>query len=220
MESEKKRSANYTTAKESLLVLLVKKDKHIIENKKTDTTTITQKNDVWIKIEKEFNAESGQIYRNALVLKKKYENIKKRGEPEETFQFNTLDSNVMELLGDARIAGLPAQFGSDADMEKFEVIVEPEEEQSLEKPDEEFYYPMKDLQEANGNSNLHYQLGKRYPTDAQNPKIKKPCTGQEQNAIKKHVIITAWLSIDHGNNKIATSDLNAAALKNPFTREL
>ncbi|KAG5872846.1 hypothetical protein JTB14_017527 [Gonioctena quinquepunctata] len=61
----------------------------------------------------------------------------------------------MELLGDARIAGLPAQFGSDADMEKFEVIVEPDEEQSFEKPDEETHYPMKDLQEAKGNSNLH-----------------------------------------------------------------
>ncbi|KAG5871442.1 hypothetical protein JTB14_027447 [Gonioctena quinquepunctata] len=147
MESGKKRSANYTTAEESLLVLLVKKYKHIIENKKTDTTTMTQQNDVWIKIEKEFNGESGQIYRNALVLKKKYENIKERtkkkiadekcfrkvtgGGPDETFQFNTLDSNVMELLGDARIAGLPAQFGSDAD------------------------YPKKDLQEAKGNSNLH-----------------------------------------------------------------
>lgn len=78
MDSEKKRSANFSVKEETLLVSLVKKYKNILECKMSDTNTNQQKTSCWIKIEKEFNAVSGESFRSEKVLRKKYDNIKKR----------------------------------------------------------------------------------------------------------------------------------------------
>jgi hypothetical protein len=56
----------------------VRKYKNKIECKKSDTNTNKIKVQAWIDLSKEYNAISGDTYRNAKVLRSKYENLKKR----------------------------------------------------------------------------------------------------------------------------------------------
>lgn len=78
MDSGKQRSANFTYSEESLLISLVKKYRDTIENKKSDTGSNKLKHLCWVRIEKEFNGQNSGTFRNSQVLRKKYENIKKR----------------------------------------------------------------------------------------------------------------------------------------------
>ncbi|KAI4468021.1 hypothetical protein MML48_2g00001857 [Holotrichia oblita] len=74
-----KRAANFSAEEIDMLIDLIKKKKHIIESKETDRILWKEKDAAWKDVAKEFNAYSNSnIYRSALVLKKKYENIKKR----------------------------------------------------------------------------------------------------------------------------------------------
>lgn len=78
LEMETKRSANFNSREEAVLLCLIKKYKAIIENKKTDSNNNKGKIECWKKIEAEFNSESGTVYRDFQTLRKKYENIKKK----------------------------------------------------------------------------------------------------------------------------------------------
>jgi hypothetical protein len=74
--STNKRSTIFLPLKKHLLGLVFKfKDK--IENKKTDTDANQLKKDAWKAIEQEFNIVGFENYRSALILKRKYENLKK-----------------------------------------------------------------------------------------------------------------------------------------------
>lgn len=134
MNNEHKRTANFTDTEESLLLCLVKKYQHILESKKTDCITSKQKNQCWNNIEKDFNGQSGQTYRSSVVLKKKYENLKKRTKKkyadERCYQLGTgggplieskltnVDNEIMDIVGSTRIKGLPSSFGGDANLGK------------------------------------------------------------------------------------------------------
>lgn len=61
-----------------LLISLIKEHFTIIENKKTDSVSVTQKNEEWAKIETALNAQSNEYYRTAENLKCAWENLKKQ----------------------------------------------------------------------------------------------------------------------------------------------
>jgi len=76
MEKEK-RGANFTKTEIDLLIDIMLKYKHIIENKRTDATTWKDKNEAWEKISSEFNAASGNFPRSTKTIRSKYDTIKK-----------------------------------------------------------------------------------------------------------------------------------------------
>ncbi|CAH1109753.1 unnamed protein product [Psylliodes chrysocephalus] len=62
----------------SLLIQLVEKYKNIIENKKSDAISWKDKDEAWVKISQQFNANCPEnIHRKKESLKKTYENLKK-----------------------------------------------------------------------------------------------------------------------------------------------
>ncbi|VEN56608.1 unnamed protein product [Callosobruchus maculatus] len=127
--SGKKRSSNFSSREESLLVSLVKKYAHIIECKSSDTMTHQQKHECWEDVEREFNSNSGEVFRTKDVLRKKYDNIKKNvkkkysdekcysqgtgGGPPRKETFTNIENEIKEILG-TRIEGLPSEFDGDA----------------------------------------------------------------------------------------------------------
>ncbi|KAI4455788.1 hypothetical protein MML48_9g00001731 [Holotrichia oblita] len=127
-ESPSRRAANFTSEEIDLLIDLVKSKKDIIECKKTDRILWKDKDTAWENIATQFNLLSGQIYRSAIVLRKKYENIKKRtkqkfsdnrchvtgtgGGPSSHVIFTHVDEEVKDLLG-VRLEGLPSYCDSD-----------------------------------------------------------------------------------------------------------
>ncbi|KAK5650003.1 hypothetical protein RI129_001032 [Pyrocoelia pectoralis] len=131
--SSKKRSANFSAKEESLLVSLAKGYKGVLECKISDMKTHNEKSECWLKIEKQFNSVSGEVHRPADVLRKKYENIKKRlkkkfsdekcharmtgGGPPHDFKFTDVDNEVKEILG-KRVDGIPSEFDDDADTDR------------------------------------------------------------------------------------------------------
>ncbi|KAJ8932262.1 hypothetical protein NQ314_014800, partial [Rhamnusium bicolor] len=97
--------------------------------KLTDTRTHQGKTKCWDKIETEFNGASGEVFRPKDVLRKKYENIKKRvkrkyadhkcymqgtgGGPSQEITLTTIDSEIKEILG-SRVEGNQSEFDGDA----------------------------------------------------------------------------------------------------------
>lgn len=78
-ETEKKRSRapNCTYREKECLLSIISKYKNFVENKKTDAVSSKEKKDVWIKIWKEFNSSSPNLYnRNPESLKKFYDKLK------------------------------------------------------------------------------------------------------------------------------------------------
>ncbi|EFA06219.1 hypothetical protein TcasGA2_TC009068 [Tribolium castaneum] len=73
------RSVNFTLDEKVLLMTIIKdKYKDIVECKKTDSNTWTEKNAAWDEITEEFNAQSlSQTFRSKESLKKCYDNRKK-----------------------------------------------------------------------------------------------------------------------------------------------
>nr|CAH7737741.1 unnamed protein product [Callosobruchus chinensis] len=72
--TEVKRSANFTAKEEGVLLCLVRKYKAILENKKTDSNNNKKKLECWQAIEREFNNECGQVFRDLLKrnIKRKF----------------------------------------------------------------------------------------------------------------------------------------------------
>lgn len=67
----------FTTGETIILVDLVLKYKHILENKKTDGVSSKEKEKMWSILADEFNATSGCSPRSWLTLKTKFENLKR-----------------------------------------------------------------------------------------------------------------------------------------------
>lgn len=79
MESKQKRqrSANFTAAEKDLLLDLVVKYKHIVENKATNAVTVIEKSNGWQKVASEFNAVSNVQFRSPTILRNCWDNLKK-----------------------------------------------------------------------------------------------------------------------------------------------
>ncbi|RVE51976.1 hypothetical protein evm_003442 [Chilo suppressalis] len=74
---KRERSANFNSDERDLLVTLVQKYRNIIENKQSDGVTWKKKEFAWKQIEKDFNAQSGAIFRSSKTLRIKYECLKR-----------------------------------------------------------------------------------------------------------------------------------------------
>lgn len=73
----KKRGTNFSNTEKDLLLEIIIKYKHIIENKKTDAVTAKDKGKCWDEITRKFNSESS-TYRDSITLKNCWDNMKKR----------------------------------------------------------------------------------------------------------------------------------------------
>lgn len=78
MEKKSKRIANFTEAEKSILVDLVTAKKDILENKRTNTVSIKEKENCWEQLCNEYNGMAMNISRPTISLKNCWENIKKR----------------------------------------------------------------------------------------------------------------------------------------------
>ena len=125
---EKKRTANFMTEETGFFLELVKKYRHIIQCKQSDKILWSKKNHVWSEIATLFNANSGTVYRDAAVLKKKYDNVKKvtkkryadekcalhgtGGGPSMPSSITKIDEEVKALIG-MQVDGLDSVYDSD-----------------------------------------------------------------------------------------------------------
>lgn len=62
VDKKRKRSTNFTTEEISLLIKLAMNEKHILENKKTDSDTWKLKSETWEKIGSSFNSTLGKFF--------------------------------------------------------------------------------------------------------------------------------------------------------------
>uniref|UniRef100_A0A1Y1KNH9 Regulatory protein zeste n=1 Tax=Photinus pyralis TaxID=7054 RepID=A0A1Y1KNH9_PHOPY len=127
--NEKKvRAANFTAKEEAILTSLVKQYEHVLECKKTDAVTNQQKTEAWSNVAREFNVVNDS-HRSEAVLKKKFENLKKRvkkklsenktysmgtgGGPYKDTPLNDTEEGIKDILG-PRAEGFQSQFDGDA----------------------------------------------------------------------------------------------------------
>lgn len=129
-KSNKKRSTNFSSKEENILISLVKKFKDQIECKRSDTNTNKIKLNAWKRVTNEFNSISGENYRHLEVLRNKYDNLKKRskqkfadeksflkktgGGPSKDFYFDDTDKEIKEIIG-TQMTGLQSEFDDDHD---------------------------------------------------------------------------------------------------------
>lgn len=77
MNDKRKRELNFSQNEKQLLISIISKYANIIEDKKTDRTSIDMKNKAWKDIEIEFNCASADgVFRNSDRLKKFFNNKK------------------------------------------------------------------------------------------------------------------------------------------------
>lgn len=74
---EAKRAPNFTFDETEKLKTCVQKWSAVVECKKTNSLSKTQKIAGWKKIEEDFNSDNAATFRSWAVLKKKWENLKK-----------------------------------------------------------------------------------------------------------------------------------------------
>lgn len=77
MESGK-RSKNFTEREKMLLIEIAKEYVSIIDNKKTDMSTVEKKKRAWLALTKQYNAFSDTGPRTEKQLHALYDNLKKR----------------------------------------------------------------------------------------------------------------------------------------------
>lgn len=77
MSKQKSSSKHYTTLEKKILIEILKKYSNVIENKKTDSTTLKEKDKTWNIITEEYNSSSNvteevkycfEIYNNIIFL--------------------------------------------------------------------------------------------------------------------------------------------------------
>lgn len=84
--NKRERNVNFSCEETALLLKLVNDNIHIVENKKSDAATWTQKENCWKSIEASFNLASSVRYRSAKSLKMKYEAYKRDLKKKTKFQ--------------------------------------------------------------------------------------------------------------------------------------
>ncbi|KAK5644375.1 hypothetical protein RI129_005675 [Pyrocoelia pectoralis] len=98
-QQKRKRAPNFTPDEQLLCLNIIKKYKSIIENKKTNSVTLKEKEETWNKISTEYNSCSPVgLLRTADNLKKLYENKKK-----ETRKYAANEKREILLTGGGKI---------------------------------------------------------------------------------------------------------------------
>lgn len=126
---KKKRSPNYTIREKEVLLSIVSNFKNIIENKKTDAVSVTEKNRAWFSMTQKFNAMSpNNVFRPTESLKKYYDNLKedlrKRAGEERKSLYKTgggpptpktplEDDILLDIVNKKTIYGVDNQFDCD-----------------------------------------------------------------------------------------------------------
>lgn len=136
--TKNQRVPNFTNSEKGYLMqIIANKFASIIEDKKTDRASSTQKEKAWQAIENEFNASStNSTYRNAISLKKCYENRKKElrktlaeekkqtiltgGGPPPKIRKDDSDDILRSILNEKTLLGLHNRFDDDVDMSAIE----------------------------------------------------------------------------------------------------
>ncbi|KAJ8912341.1 hypothetical protein NQ315_014708 [Exocentrus adspersus] len=78
MDVKKKRSCNFTNREIGLLMECVMSEIKVIENKKTDGSSLKEKMKAWERVNNTFNSMSNSdVHRDVTSIKNKYENIKR-----------------------------------------------------------------------------------------------------------------------------------------------
>ncbi|KAJ8972269.1 hypothetical protein NQ314_000252 [Rhamnusium bicolor] len=111
-ENGKKRSPNFSTKEEAILISLLKKYATVIECKVTDHKANYEKTATWKKIQDEFNSISGETYRNHNYADQKLCVRGTGGGPYTDIKCSQLDEDIKQILG-ARIEGEMSQFDGD-----------------------------------------------------------------------------------------------------------
>lgn len=70
-DKKRKRNVNFSKKEEELLNELVTKNKHILENKKTDAIMQKEKEQCWERLVDEFNSQGLLVYKNLNKIVKK-----------------------------------------------------------------------------------------------------------------------------------------------------
>ncbi|KAK4872750.1 hypothetical protein RN001_014779 [Aquatica leii] len=144
MNSDKKvREPNFSSSeKMHLMNIIANKYALILEDKKTDRASTSEKLKAWQVVEEEFNASStSTTYRDATCLKKCYENRKKElrksiaqerreilltgGGPPAKIKRDDTDDVLMSILNKKTLVGLNNRFDDDADQSLIAIINEP-----------------------------------------------------------------------------------------------
>lgn len=125
------RASNFTKEDQLLLVEVIKKFKHFVENKATDKMSWREKAEAWKKVEVEYNAQSS-TKRTLQQLQGKYENLKTEvrkataahrlawygtggGPSDGDVKYDPVLLAILELLNEKTVIGIPSQFDCDAD---------------------------------------------------------------------------------------------------------
>lgn len=125
MAGKIKRTANFTSEEEEILLNLVNKYKGILECRKTDNTTNHNKAIAWQNVADEYN-EAVRIQRDVKHLKNKYENVKKRLKqkyaketnlaPCKVLRVSEMEDTLEQILG-SQVSGLSSEFDYDVEKE-------------------------------------------------------------------------------------------------------
>lgn len=86
---------SYIDLERRILFDLVEKNREIVENKKTDSTTVYSKQQIWLKITNEYNRHSNVRKRLPKQLKRLWENTKARAKKNCS---NNISSSTEDLL--------------------------------------------------------------------------------------------------------------------------
>lgn len=86
---------SYIDLERRILFDLVEKNRGIVENKKTDSTTVYSKQQIWLKITNEYNRHSNVRKRLPKQLKRLWENTKARAKKSCS---NNISSSTEDLL--------------------------------------------------------------------------------------------------------------------------
>ncbi|CAG9773815.1 unnamed protein product [Ceutorhynchus assimilis] len=140
--AESKRVPNFTQAEKTYLINLIsQKYGKILEDKKTNRTSVDEKKEVWKEIEERFNASGPMVcFRNADSLRWLYENKKKElrkklGEEKKQrhltgggtmplIVIDDLDKILMSVLNEKCLTGIQSRFDCDDEDEEMPIIMQ------------------------------------------------------------------------------------------------
>ena len=126
----KRRAPNYTPTEKATLVNLVAEYSAILENKKTDATTNSEKTDAWKKITQRFNSTSPSMIPRTIDSLRKYyehmkENLRKRTADQKKELYKTgggtckiictedTDDLLLSIINKKTVCGLNSSYDSD-----------------------------------------------------------------------------------------------------------
>ncbi|CAG9833847.1 unnamed protein product [Diabrotica balteata] len=172
MNSEKKRSSNFSGYEINSLMKLIFQEFHVIENKKSDHLSLQDKKESWQRIHNLFNS-TNIVNRDLASIKVKYDNIKRNlkktvsqikkskhqtgGDPPANTELNWYEEQLYNLLRTS-IDGLPSEGDFDSG-NNFSVFIKEENIQVQEdSPQDEIYLSESEVLDSQETSGLKDEM--------------------------------------------------------------